>query len=366
MSSDKNFIVKSKEEESILWFDVLDEKRFKIYGLNWLNQPSGFNRLPESKKDLLLEVCPNVYNLASNTAGVQAHFFTNSKKIIIDVEVDSEQNLSGMTPLARAGFDLYVGKSFKEVKFFGGSGFNPTDKLYQHSFINYYDEEVLCLLNFPLYTGVKKLKIGIEEKAMLRSSNTFDKLKRVICYGTSITQGGCASRPGLNYTNILSRRLGVEWLNFGFSGNAFGESELIDILAQIDNASLFIIDYEANSGTNGKLKKTLRSMIEVIRKHQPDIKIMVISRIPYLFDEIVQSFKEVRTDLREFQEKLIKELQDMGDKNLYYVNGSKLLGEDYHEYTVDTVHPNDLGFMKFSDSIGKIINSIINTGENNE
>lgn len=363
MSFDKNFTVKTFEDEGIIWHNVKLSNAVKLYGLNWLEENGDFYRLPKEKISDLEKVCPNVTRLANCTAGVQAHFKTNAKNIYIDVEVDSNANLSGMTPIARAGFDLYVGKNFKNLKFFGSSAFVPTETKYRHKFINYYDDEVLCVMNFPLYTGVKNLWIGIEKGNFIKPHNTFKEKERIICYGTSITQGGCASRPGLNYTNLLSRMLEVEWLNYGFSGNAFGEAELIDVISKINNASLFIIDYEANSGTNGKLKLTLEKMLEIIRKNNPKIKILVISRIPYLFDEIDEDMKRVRKDLREFQRNLVNNLREKGDNLVYFLDGSKIFGKNYHEFTVDTVHPNDLGFMKFAKELKKEINLITKTGE---
>ncbi|MDD4069781.1 MAG: SGNH/GDSL hydrolase family protein [Candidatus Izemoplasmatales bacterium] len=363
MTFDKNFEIKKIDDEGIVWHNVKLTDVVKLYGLNWLEENKDFNRLPKSKKDYLEPVCPNVVRLANCTAGVQAHFKTNAKRIYIDVEIASKDNLSGMTPIARAGFDLYVGKTFEDLKFFGSSAYVPTETAYRHKFVNYYEEDVLCVLNFPLYTGVNNLWIGVEEDKYIIPHETFKDKQRVICYGTSITQGGCASRPGLSYTNLLSRMMQVEWLNYGFSGNAFGEEELIEVLSKIKNSSLFIIDYEANAGTNGKLKLTLRNILEVIRKNNPSIKILVISRIPYLFDEIVKDMGDVRKDLRKFQEDLINELREKGDNNLYFMDGSKIFGDNYHEFTVDTVHPNDLGFMKFSEAVYKKINLIMKSGE---
>ncbi|MFA7076034.1 MAG: SGNH/GDSL hydrolase family protein [Candidatus Izemoplasmatales bacterium] len=363
MTFDENFEIKKIDDEGVVWHNVKLTDCVKIYGLNWLNENKDFNRLPISKKELLESVCPNVVRLANCPAGVQAHFRTNAKRIYIDVEIASNENLSGMTPIARGGFDFYVGKTFSDLKFFGSSAFTPSTTTYRHKFVNYYEEDSLCVINFPLYTAVEKLWIGVEQDKYLVPHESFINKERVICYGTSITQGGCASRPGLTYTNLLSRMMQTEWLNFGFSGNAFGENELIEVLSEIKNASLFIIDYEANAGTNGKLKLTLRNMIETIRKNNRNIKILVISRIPYLFDEIVKGFGDVRKNIREFQVDLIEELRNKGDKNVFFMDGSKIFGENYHEYTVDTIHPNDLGFMKFAEAVFNEINLIMNTGE---
>ncbi len=363
MTFDKNFEIKKIDDDGIVWHNVKLTDVVKLYGLNWLEENKNFYRLPLAKKPALEPICPNVVRLADCTAGVQAHFKTNAKRIYIDVEIVSKENLSGMTPIARAGFDIYVGKTFEDLKFFGSSAFVPTETKYRHKFVNYYEEDALCVINFPLYTGVKNLWIGVEEDKYLVPHETFKNKERVICYGTSITQGGCASRPGLNYTNLLSRMMKVEWLNYGFSGNAFGEAELIEVLAEIKNASLFIIDYEANSGTNGKLVLTLKKMLEIIREHNQSIKILVISRLPYLFDEIVVEWGKARNILRQFQADLVNELRDKGDKNIFFLDGSKIFGKDYHEFTVDTVHPNDLGFMKFAETVFEEINLIMKSGE---
>ena len=47
------------------------------------------------------------------------------------------------------------------------------------------------------------------------------------------------------------------------------------------------------------------------------------------------------------QRNVVKKLSQT-DNNIYYYDGSKLLGSDFEEKTVDGVHPNDYGFYSIA------------------
>src|SRR5690606_1627539 len=127
-----------------------------------------------------------------------------SRKLFLDVELSNYVNLSGMTALAQGGFDIYVGSDYDDLKFYDGTRFPLNEKNYNFTFdLHANGKEQLIVLNFPLYNGVKKLHLGIDNESTINKS-VFPNDKKVVIYGTSITQGGCASRPGLSYTNILS------------------------------------------------------------------------------------------------------------------------------------------------------------------
>jgi lysophospholipase L1-like esterase len=264
-----------------------------------------------------------------------------------------------MTPVAQKGFDCYVGKSFEDVKFYDSTRFDINHNEYEYTFFDNNKETVYVIVNFPLYAGVEEVLIGIDSQAIITQANPFDDEKRVVVYGTSITQGGCASRPGLNYTNILSRKTKREWINLGFSGNAFGEPELIQVISKIQPVELFIIDYEANSGTNGKLEKTLDAIIKELRENHPKSKIMIISRIPYLFDTLQPELGKRRSEIRKFQQDLVESYNKQGDELVYFVDGSQFFEDNFDEFTIDSIHPNDLGFARIVDGIEKNIRDIL-------
>ena len=151
----------------------------------------------------------------------------------------------------------------------------------------------------------------------------------------------------------------AEIINFGFSGNAFGEAIIAKIMASIEDASMFVIDYEANGGTNGKLEATLEDFIKIIRNHHSQKPIIVISRIKYLLDDLnPETLGKRREEIRLFQQNLVKRLRKV-DHHLYYIDGRKLLGSPYDEYTIDGIHPNDLGFKQIANNLEKEFKKIM-------
>lgn len=344
---------------STLWIDPLHDERIRVYGFHWLKQNQNYYRLPYDQLDYVATLNPKVAELASNTSGGQLHFRTDSRFLKIRATITGFHIMPGMTPVGIGGFDCYVGPDLKNVKFFDSSRFDPSFRDFEYTFFKENQVDVLVIINFPLYAGVEKIEVGIEEGSQIQNHSSFQDDERIVVYGTSITQGGCASRAGMSYTNILSRRMGREWLNFGFSGSAFGEHGLIEILSEIDKAKMYLIDYEANSGTNGLLIKTLEDIIFTIRHHHPTTLIVVLSRIPYVFDELDNTLAKRRSKIREFQRNIVKKLKLLGDHQIHFIDGSKLLGSDYHECTVDSIHPNDLGFMRIAENLEPRLNRIL-------
>ena len=180
---------------------------------------------------------------------------------------------------------------------------------------------------------------------------------RVVCYGTSITQGGCASRGGMSYTNALSRRTGYEFLNFGFSGNGRGQKEVAELLASINDVSMFILDYEANA-TLPMLKDTLDNFINILRSRYPITPILVLSKIRMAYETHVEENWKKQMKSLKFQKQVVKKHQEY-DKNIYFYDGHKLLGKYTYDATVDGSHPTDLGFMMITENLEKVLKKYI-------
>lgn len=354
---DKNFN-NSKIIDDIKWLNPLDED-VTFYGFNYLKEERKYYRFRQIDLDYFKDNLPNIYKLAKNTSGGQLHFETNTKNLYVKVKVSGVGYISSMSLVGQAGFDVYVGKSYNNLLFYDSVKISPFKEEYEsYLFKNQNNDHKLVVINFPLYANVDELEIGIDKASYIKKPQVdLRKDGRIVYYGTSITQGGCASRPGMAYANILSRELKCEILNFGFSGNAFGEAKIAEILSEIDNTKMYIIDYEANGGTNGKLELTLKNFIDIIRKVKPFVTIVIISRVKYLFDELNPQLGKRREEIRLFQENLVKEYQKE-DHHIYYINGSKLLGKKYDEYTVDSIHPNDLGFSVLAKNLKKELKNI--------
>lgn len=355
---DSNFLISEKKSDGLKWRNALDSS-FKLYGFYWIKQDKLFRRLSKSSIEVLENICPKINGLAGNTAGGQIHFWTDSSKLSIRVKLTGPVDLSVMNRTAQGGFDCYIGNSFKELKFIDAARVGHLQTEYEYVFFENLPGKKLIVLNFPLYTGVETCFIGLDELAEVKKAKSFNDKKRIVFYGTSITQGGCASRPGLQYTNFLSRTMKREILNFGFSGNAFGEKEVANEIAKVKDVSLFVIDYEANAGTNGKLALTLETFLDTIRSNHPEVPIAVVSRIPYIFDALKPVLGDNRKKIKDFQIETVKKYQAQGDNNVHFIDGSVLLGPVTHECTVDSVHPNDLGFYFMTQNFNKEFKKIL-------
>lgn len=364
MNVDKNFNILGVNVKNKKIINPLNED-VRFYGFNYINEEKVYYRLRKQTIKDLEQIRLPLANLAKNTSGGQLHFVTNSTSLSLRAHISGMAGISGMTFVAQGGFDCYVGKTYDDIKFYDSARFDISKREYEYTLFKDLDnDEKLVVINFPLYACVDDLELLIDDVSFIKKpiENLSDNLK-ITYYGTSITQGGCASRPGLCYTNVLTRRLKCEIINFGFSGNAFGDYEIAYEMSNITDSKMFIIDYEANGGTNGFLEKTLDKFYQIIRDKNPLTPIVVISRIPYLFDDLnSKTLGKRREEIRLIQENMVKKYRK-NDLHLYYINGKKLFDKNYADYTVDSIHPNDLGFNVLATSLEKELKKILKKEE---
>lgn len=161
------------------------------------------------------------------------------------------------------------------------------------------------------------------------------------------------------YTNIISRKLNVECINLGFSGNGKGEPELARIITQIERPGCIVLDYEANCVSQELFYKTMPEFIEILRSVHREIPILLVSKIKYALELIDGEMLKRRLELKEFQFNLVEELKRKGDRFIYFYDGEELLGDSFDECTVDGVHPTDLGFMRMAEKLTPVIEKIL-------
>lgn len=350
---DSNMVLRKADTNGIVWIDAQEEP-FDLVGFEWIKQDSVYRRLPVN---LDWEIPKSVDELANHTAGGQVRFSTNSKKILLRVKLAGESNMYHMAPTGQSGFDLYV-RDYGVQRYFRTTRFhhdsvNYQCELYKSNDSNFHD----FTINFPLYNGVKSLQIGLEEGSILQAPPAFSFKGKIVIYGTSITQGGCVTRPGMAYSNILSRKLDAEFINLGFSGSGKGEPALAHLINQISDVSFIILDYEANA--NQTIKNTLNPFIEIIREQHPETPILVMSKIRYAIHYPGGPNNKIYYENRAFQNNLVDEKVKAGDRNIYFLDGSKVLGDDYFECAVDGVHPSDLGSDRIANALLKAIRDIV-------
>lgn len=344
--------------------------------LNWYDvgemelegQPKGavsnpFQRFPDSMKD---KVRQPVWELSENPAGLQLNFTTNASEIIVTYETEGDLGFPHMPPTGVSGIDLYVKKEneswhWAKGNFSFGDTITYMFKVHPGQKKNSVSEFALYL---PLYTTVKWMKIGIDKNASLDGLPLTEKLP-VVVYGTSITQGACAGRPGTTWTSRLSRKIDRPVLNLGFSGNGRLEEEVIRYISELQ-ARVIILDCLANftsgQGLNAEeAKKRLIQSVKEIRKFNPVTPIILTDHAGYPHGEFLSSAKEMFSTLNRANSEAYELLKKEGVGNLYILE-KKDLNLDMDDF-VDGVHPNDSGMKKYAEAYFVILAEIFDSWE---
>ena len=318
-----------------------------------------FTRLPA---DLQGVVRKAVWDLGQNSAGLAIRFRTNSKCIGAEWRPLNNFGMSHMTPTGVRGLDLYALVDGEWL--FVGAG-QPNGKKSRNVFIRKMNGEMReYIMYLPLYDGVINLSIGIDSTAVIEKPHVADLVPSekdlpIVFYGTSVTQGGCATRPGMAYPSIIERKLHRETVNLGFSGNGRMDKCLGDKIAKIP-ASMYVIDCLANC-TSQIVKDSTEHFIRAIVEANPDVPVLMVSNYCYPYQYLDAQFQidtpEENAIWKEFAQKFRKE----GYKNVRYIDAyakgnmkKSPIGPD-HEGTVDGVHMTDLGFLRFADFLIKYI-----------
>ena len=299
-----------------------------------------YDRLPLSYKD---KVRGPVWTLSQSSAGISVNFRSNTTSVSAKWEVLADLEMNHMAETGIKGVDLYI-KTGNEWQFVNTG--RPEAKVNKSLLISNLPAEMReYKMYMPLYDGVVSLQIGIDSLSIIEKAKKDDR-KPIVFYGTSITQGACATRPGMAYINILSRKLDIPCINYGFSGNGRMETPLVEVISNID-ALFYVIDGTGNMKPE-EIHENAFPLVEMIRSKHPATPIIFIdgplSQKSY-FDMVERKKIDDKNNMLKSEfEKMIKN----GVKNVYYVNSKEIEGID-HEGTVDGIHYNDLGFMRFAD-----------------
>ncbi len=324
---DGNFAAKMYNEDGIFFFDVSREP-FTVHGL--LRDEGGYYRLPY---DVASAANEGVKFLNQHTAGGRVRFRTDACRIVLRAHLRSVTRMPHFSLTGSAGFDLYSGGVYR------GTFIPPAD------FDSDYSSELTLpdegmreiTIHFPLYSGVTLLELGFPAGCSVEKAADYAVKEPVVYYGSSITQGGCASRPGNSYQNILSRLLSCEQINLGFSGSAKGEKCMADYIAGL-SMSAFVMDYDHNAPDPVHLEKTHEPFFKAVREKHPDLPVFILSRPQ-------PNPNEEELIRRDTVRKTFENALANGDKNVYFIDGTQIMnvfGGD--SGTVDNAHPNDLGF----------------------
>lgn len=349
---DPNMIVETSIKESDLKFYSVRNDPFDVYGLYDYRNGEQFVRMP---LEVGKSVSPGVDYLNRQTAGGRVRFCTDSKYIAIKAVMPQIRYMSHMPLSGSAGFDVFIDSESGFENRFAGSVRPDFKSVGGYEGIVRFStrEKRYITINFPSYDSVSALYIGLQNDAIVDHGLKYRNDKPVVFYGSSITQGACASRPGNNYINILSRRLNLDFINLGFSGSAKAEPEMIDYLASLE-MSVFVSDYDHNAPNAEHLKNTHFALYEKIREKHPDVPYVMASRPD--FDLHADSLERIDVIYQSFLR-----ARELGDKRVYFLNGKSIFtGRDRELCTIEGTHPTDIGFLKMADSFEDILIRIIN------
>jgi len=327
------------------WISFPDE-RFVVNGLAWFSENTPHLwRLPARMKPVVREP---VWWLATNPSGGRVRFRTNATHLAIRVNYPEQATLHNMSLIGQMGIDLYADGVYWRS---AAPRVVSAPQAGQHEQAYFEDMPALwreICLYLPLYAPAEVLAIGVNEAARFAPPSPFAVEKPVAFYGSSITQGGCASRPGMSYQAILGRMLDVDFVNLGFSGNGMGEPELAHAMAEIP-ASCYVIDFAQNLQDVEKLRAVYAPFLSIIREKRPDTPIICNTPIyatPALwYPETEKRLEGMRQVIRD----AVAERRSAGDALIALTEGPEMLGPDLADGFVDGAHPSDVGFRAMAE-----------------
>lgn len=319
---------------------------FVVEGRGWSDGERHFDRLPLKAKSM---VRPRIWDLAGNTAGVCIRFVTDATEVHARWTVTSEElGMNHMPAAGVSGVDLYVKDSDAWRRLGTGVPEGKANLAQLASGLLAQRREYLLYL--PLYNGIASLEIGVPSNAAIEPADRRppDRAKPIVFYGTSITQGGCASRPGMCHVAILGRRFDRPVINLGFTSNGTMDPEMAVLLGEID-AAAYVIDCVPNMNTDMVAQRAV-PFVEQLHLLRPQTPILLVEDRTFA-DAILSPVRQAEhAALRQALRSAYNELQARGDIRLEYVEGDGLL-DQAGEGSVDGSHPTDLGFMHIADRL---------------
>lgn len=345
----------SVDTEDIEFYNVKSEP-FRLYGLCDAKNGDHFKRLPE---EVAAATSDAVLSLSKCTAGGRVRFSTDSDRVVIFAKEPHVRRMYHATLMMSAGFDMYLDDPLSgDSRFYGIFKAPYNMKNGYVAEISFPSREIRHLtVNFPLYGEVSELYIGICKGSTIGEGAKYCGGKPIVFYGSSITQGGCASRSGIAYTSIVARKLNMDHLNLGFSGNGRAENAIVEYMAGLDMA-VFVSDYDHNAPTVEHLKNTHYKMYETIRAANPELPYVMISRPDFVkrANDVADSVARREVILESYR----RALNEKGDKNVYFIDGESFFNNDFADCTtVDGTHPTDFGMVCMAEKIGRVLKDIL-------
>ena len=345
---DSNFAVSSDlGRDDIRFFDVKKMPQL-LFGLQF--DETRFFRMDE---DFAATLSDGLFSCNRCTTGGRIRFRTNSPFVAVSIQLSRHEVMRHMAPSGSAGFDLYVdGRFYRAYLPSASNMLEGYDRIEDFCDTEPLEHEIM--IHFPLYNRVDHIHIGVQENAWVAEATPYAIERPVVFYGSSITQGGCVSRPGLAYPAYISRWLDCDFINLGFSGNAKGELSMAEYIASLD-PSVFVMDYDHNAPSYEHLEATHYAFYERFRALRPDTPVVMVTAPDIRWSKSLPARREL---IRRNYEAAVA----AGDTRVFFVDGETLMGgDDWDSCTVDGCHPNDLGHYLMAKGIAPAVKRALAT-----
>jgi hypothetical protein len=299
-----------------------------------------YDRLPLSFKEVVRKP---LWDLSKNSAGLSIRFLSNSGCISVKWTLLNNFNMNHMAETGIKGIDLYFNNDGKWQYLNTARPVNIENEFMLIRNMPAVMREYKMYL--PLYDGIENIEVGIDPGSVIEKP-AVSNCGSIIFYGTSITQGGCASRPGMAHTNIISRKLNIDCINFGFSGNGKMEQPVNELIAGFDPL-LYVIECLPNMTSEQVTERTV-PLVKTIRDKHPETPIVLVENFIYETLALDTAEYSIVTEKNAALKNEYDKLTEAGFSNIFYINSEHATGDD-HEGTVDGVHFTDLGFLRYAD-----------------
>lgn len=345
----------ASSQDTVTWWNPTNTSFSVIEGQGWHTGLAHFyDRLPIKVKGAVRKP---VWYLSEDGAGLIVRFRSNATNIHVRYTVSRKIDRPHMPATGVSGVDLYALDEHEGWNWSAGKYHFGDTIIYNYTHLKQ-GENRSYFLYLPLYNQVTWLEIGVPDTAILKPVPTRDTLP-IVVYGTSITQGLCASRPGMAWTALLGRKLHSPMINLGFSGNGRLEMPIIQLMTELE-AKIYILDCMPNMWysfiPSDTVRQRLTSAVRILEKEHPEIPILLVEDADVHIMPLDTSREAPYRRVNRITKEVFEELKAKGMKNIYLLTAEEI-GLN-NESTVEGTHPNDYGMVQYAKAYERKIHEI--------
>ena len=311
------------------WLPFPDNARFKVFGLHWFeeNQPKLW-RMPAGQINSLPR---GVARQARQPAGGRILLKCDTANLGLKVLPSNKANLRG--------FDVYVNGKFVKSTY----AEEPKVEAELVLFRDFDKKEKEIIIYLPSNQGVLVKAIGVDKDTKFSApTHQYAKPLPVVFYGSSVCQGNGALKPGMTYPAKLCRDLNLDFVSLGFGGAGKAEPDVVDLVSSIP-ACCYIFDLGKSYGMQDAT--AFKKMLQTVRKSHPNVPLVCLTPITSARELYSQAYADRSQHTRAAMREAANEFIQSGEKGVYLLEGTDLLGFDEHDgLSRDGVHPTDYGY----------------------